>query len=207
MMDFICLTYPCQPVVNIKKEQPHAGRTSISGVILMLKWRHITHLSEFRIFCKAFSCFPMLNALLSGWWASLVMSMGDTRADFSIRPPHSWWILIIFDPMIRVCSKQIDEFINLTKRIRISPNFDWDGNALLLPLLSWPGVTCHVLGVHWLNYMTLYTGTHAHSRQMTPYKLVDFYCMYYIYISLLKIIAEWYTCVNSHGFIFNTYQN
>ena len=116
-------------------------------------WRHINvkMTSPLRISAnlgfsgRLFHVFPMLNALLSGWWSSLVMPIGDLRADFSIRPPDSWWILIVFDPLIHVCSKQIDGFINLTKRI----SFALDGNALLLPMLSLPGVTCWVF-IDWI---------------------------------------------------------
>ena len=41
------LTHPYQPLGKIKNEQPHASRTSIGDVIVMLKWRH--HVASKRI--------------------------------------------------------------------------------------------------------------------------------------------------------------
>ena len=40
MIDSIYLTYPYQPMGNIKNEQPRAARTSIRDVIVLLKLRH-----------------------------------------------------------------------------------------------------------------------------------------------------------------------
>ena len=37
--------------------RPHAGRTSIRDVIVMFKWRTMSHLSDFRIFWKLFHVF------------------------------------------------------------------------------------------------------------------------------------------------------
>ena len=43
-----------------KKEQPHAGRTPIRDVFVMLKWVIMWHLTEFMIFWKPFSCFFLI---------------------------------------------------------------------------------------------------------------------------------------------------
>ena len=73
--DFRCF-YPCEiflphtPVPALgkdkKKEQPHAGRTSIRDVIVMLNEVTMSHLSVFMIFWKSFSSCFNINEVLSG---------------------------------------------------------------------------------------------------------------------------------------------
>ena len=70
MLDSYNFRYPYQPVEKIKKRtaarRPHAGRTSIRDVIVMLKLRH--HVASRRIqdFLEAFFIFSNIKCVLIG---------------------------------------------------------------------------------------------------------------------------------------------
>ena len=132
--DFRCF-YPCEiflsriPVPALGKDKkllaacrPHAGRTSIRDIIVMLKWRHhaaFQHIQDVLEVFFTFFQYKMRYLVVSekknplfvwGWdrknrpsrstfvitWQASWCQLVILGTDFSIPPSHSWWILIIY---------------------------------------------------------------------------------------------------------------